>query len=245
MGSISEQTDPRSLISGSFPTEAEEVAQTLAVLHNAVTCWTWNHYEIAADRAPTDEQRALLERRGMIIREGLKPADYRAAISAIMDLMHGFQGADGMSPKDMVAKAEVYLAGVRNEPLWAIRRACKAWRDGEHGQTDFMPSTARFVPTVKDETTRARQELSRIDRVLTARVVQDVDPAVRARLADWAAEVIAEIAAQHGNDADRRAKWTPRGLDELLAEAHPHLTAEERAHVRANLTSARPREANA
>lgn len=210
-------------------TVGRDLALTVARIHNAVRCLTWNQFEIPAERAPTDVERVTMAGRRLDLERALTPADPRSAVSAITGMMMGFGGADtGMAPEDMLDRVQVYVQSVANEPIWAIRKACDDWRDGKHGSPSFAPSTAQFAPTVRTEANPYREELRKLTAVLEARIVGADDREGRARCFAMGMEAAAKMREAH---EARRERTALRSLDALLAEAQPGMSLEERKAV--------------
>lgn len=204
-----------------------ELALTVARISNAVRQLTWNHCEIAAERAPTADERAAIAQRRAELETALTPTDKRSAVSAITGMMLGFGGGDAnLGPETLLARVEVYVESVADQPIWAIRKACRDWRDGRHGAGAFVPSTAQFAPTVAAETLPFRNELARLRAILDAKVVSDPSPEVRAKTAAMGLEAAAKMREEH---EARRERAAVNSLDAMLAKAQPNMTPEERA----------------
>lgn len=186
----------------------------------------WNRFEIAAERAPTDAERLTLHGRRVELEAALEPADPRTALSAISGMFMGFANTTaGSDPENVLMRAEAYVDCVRDQPIWAIRKACRDWRDGRHGSEAFAPSTAQFAPTVSAETLPFRHELGRLKAILDAKVIGEDDPEARARCFAMGMEAAAKMREEH---EQKRQRAAARSLDALLAEAQPNMSADER-----------------
>jgi hypothetical protein len=198
---------------GIAPTIAtRELSLTVAKIHNAVRQLAWNRFEIAAERAPTADEREAIERRRAELEDGLQPAEPRTALAALSRMFVGFPNTSAAnSPEDAWERAE----GLRRIPSASSRcgrsaRPATTGGTASTGEGPFAPSTAQFAPTVAAETLSFRTELGRLKAVLDAKVIGDLSPEGRARTARLGEEAAAKMRAEHFAAVERQAVIGPR-----------------------------------
>lgn len=81
-------------------------------------------------------------------------------------------------------RAEAYIEALRDIPLWAITAARSAVMRGEAGiDPKFAPTPPQAAAIARDQMRESRKALHDMDRVVRAKVVPEIDPGTRARMA--------------------------------------------------------------
>lgn len=148
---------------------------------------------IAANEAPTPEQRQWLENRKARIEDYEKPMAEKEIGNELSRLFFalGHPKADGLTA-EMIA--EMYFMVLRDLPGPTIRETIQAYIFGKLGNGDFAPKPPALRQAVLKRPSLAADEWFRIDRVLRARIVASVETTksddTKARVAKAAAEMV-------------------------------------------------------
>jgi hypothetical protein len=151
----------------------------------------------------------------------------------------GFGGLDNQAPEDVLARMSAYVDACSDQPLWAVRRACRAFGSGEKGPVTFAPSSAVVGDAVKAEARPFREEMTKLRAILTAKVDAPEDPERRKRVGEKMAAVAAQMRADNFTN---RAPTPGRSLDAILAAAQPGLSEAEREAAIAAIARGKGRE---
>lgn len=165
---------------GSRPSPApEEWTRRIAVLTNKIETVDGKP-TIGQLDAPTAAERALFEERNRQLKISFAPASYREAALMLARFFAGFPALRFMDKDDAQRMLDVYLAALRDMPLWSLDDALRAASTG--------PVIRMHPPTFSEMGAFARaavepfaKESRDLDRILAARVTKaDASPEARA-----------------------------------------------------------------
>lgn len=128
-------------------------------------------HSIPANAAPTEDQRAFMQRRVREIDDAMSPADEPSAlaeIAAVLRTMAIRGGDDG----ELEAVVRVYLTDLGDVPLFALTEACRAFRRGDVGNGTFAPTPAELRREALKRILPWTEERAKLGRVLAARVLE-------------------------------------------------------------------------
>lgn len=107
----------------------------------------------------------------------------------------------------------LYASDLADEPLWAVAKACEAFRKGkvEGASLDFPPSVPRLLQEVQMQVARRKYELHLITKILAAEITPDfpaADPEKMVEMAEGCQrEIAAAAAARTIKDNERERKY--------------------------------------
>lgn len=158
--------------------------------------------------APTPTVRRALVMRVSALELALVPAPPEMIAATVTAMLVAFRSARE-GEEDAEAIVSLYVYDLADQPLWAITRACEAFRRGtvEGASLDFAPGVPRLLQEVRMQVARQRYELRRIAKVLAAKVVPDpipIDPAKAIQMAEDCKREIAAAAAARTLDANEK-----------------------------------------
>lgn len=182
-------------------------------------------------RPLTPAERGSISDRVNALTAWLTPTERNKAMQAVVAMLMGFPGAVP-DRKEGVAKAAVYVAALRDEPLWAVQRACERFSMGQVTREEaggdvnpaFAPSTAQLAKVVAAVAKPVRDERSTLVRVLGGMPEPpDLTPEQREEMASRLGQVAAELRNRQEGEAasslnEARAKQSERSMRLLEAE---------------------------
>lgn len=165
--------------------------------------------------ALTSLQRAEIERHLIVLRRCFAEAPANKRDKELKRLFSTLASA-AISADAAEIKTEEYRRVVRDQPLWAIRRAIDSWFDGEtpeglvkdRGDYDFVPSPARLRKLCKYHATLVRLQVKQLERLLAAKLEPEYSEEHRrkmlGKLGDANKELVREMMDKANDFAKRR-----------------------------------------
>lgn len=154
---------------------------------------SFSRMAIPAAAAPSDEARALMDRRLALVESWLMPAEDEVVTRAVGALQQILAtqavGEGGRS----LAKG-LYLSVLARYPAWAIEQACNRFAQGFVGDRKFMPSPGDLAHEVRRLIEPQVAERARLIRVLDAEVIPDPDPTMAEKARKAAADLAVRLA---------------------------------------------------
>lgn len=188
--------------SNSHPISSNDVAEVLA----SATAKLVYECGLPVLLEPLDAgQRRALERRAEALamvtapmRGDAQTARARSALAAL------FGSIATLSGRDAAAMVGAYMVALADLPAWAVEAACmRAVRGGVAGlNPDFAPTAARLHGLAREAMADATAERVKISEVLRARIEPPADPAMRERVGQLFAVLVAELKAWGEDNRD-------------------------------------------
>jgi hypothetical protein len=131
--------------------------------------------------APTDSDRAVLERRRAELQASLRPASQDQIAARVTRLYQHWPAARNLNVETTTSACGMALAAF---PSWAIDRACLDAIEGRVGNVEHPPSAPLLRKAAERACDTVRAELVDIEKILKAEIVEDIPAEERKRIAD-------------------------------------------------------------
>lgn len=174
-----------------IPPMSRELDRALSVARNGLY-----GDQILRTHALTAERRAELQERVSALQSLIAPAQPREIAGAISKLFRvlASRGDTAEGARDRVA---AYVEVIGSLPLWAIEKAVSAFLQGRAGDGTWVPTAVELFKVGSSYILATQEQINRIQEVLSAKVVDEVDrnPEIRA---EKRAQALSAIRSQWG-----------------------------------------------
>jgi hypothetical protein len=203
---------------------------------------------ISPQFAPSEADRQRLATHLQQLDYWLRPCDNLEGAEPVMKVIQSMprRETDLQSASDLL---DVYMAGVRGRPMFAIKAACDAALRGKVGATEgrFRPSPPEMALAIEREAQFFLRERAQIADILSAKIEAERPPEpVRRKMADNVAALLAgfknarspnEVARGYAQTKAFDDGLTPKEraekrLEELRGQPLPQLSAEALATIK-------------